>query len=101
MNIKKVICSSTRPILSSCVAARINIEVYFEGIANSQTDPNLISDFVAPITSGKADYTKGNRFFDNAALSFATKLSFEYGDLFDLANGYTAIHADVATHLPF
>lgn len=81
---------------------------------DGQMDPSLIPDFVAPITAGEADYTKGNRFFDleeirampklrlfgNAVLSFMTKLSSGYWDLFDPTNGYTAIHADVARHLP-
>lgn len=82
---------------------------------DGQMDPSLILDFVAPIFAGEADYTKGNRFFDleeirampkvrifgNAILSFMTKLSSGYWDLFDPTNGYTAIHADVARHLPF
>lgn len=82
---------------------------------DGQMDPALIPDFVAPIAAGEADYTKGNRFFDleeirampnlrlvgNAALSFMTKLSSGYWDLFDPTNGYTAIHRDVARHLPF
>ena len=82
---------------------------------DGQMDPALISNFVDPIRSGEADYTKGNRFFDleeirgmpkarlfgNAVLSFMTKLSSGYWDLFDPTNGYTAIHADVARHLPF
>ena len=82
---------------------------------DGQMDPSLIPDFVAPIVAGYADYTKGNRFFDleeirampklrifgNAALSFMTKLSSGYWDLFDPTNGYTAIHTDVARHLPF
>jgi hypothetical protein len=78
-------------------------------------DPRLIPAFIAPILRGEADYTKGNRFFDlekirsmpkvrlfgNAGLSFLTKLSSGYWDLFDPTNGYTAIHAEVARHLPF
>ncbi len=82
---------------------------------DGQMDPRLIPGFVAPIVDGEADYTKGNRFFDlegirampttrligNAALSFMTKLSSGYWDLFDPTNGYTAIHRDVASHLPF
>jgi glycosyltransferase involved in cell wall biosynthesis len=82
---------------------------------DGQMDPSLIPAFVAPIIAGEADYTKGNRFFDleeirampkvrlfgNAILSFMTKLSSGYWDLFDPTNGYTAIHADVARHLPF
>lgn len=82
---------------------------------DGQMDPALIPSFVGPIMTGQADYTKGNRFFNldriremptvrllgNTALSFMTKLSSGYWDLFDPTNGYTAIHADVARQLPF
>jgi hypothetical protein len=78
-------------------------------------NPSLISDFIEPILNGHADYTKGNRFwslekisempkiriFGNMVLSFMSKLSTGYWDLFDPTNGYTAIHSDVARHLPF
>ena len=78
-------------------------------------DPGLIPAFIAPIVEGDADYTKGNRFFDleglssmpklrilgNAILSFMTKFSSGYWDLFDPTNGYTAIHSNVAQYLPF
>jgi len=90
-------------------------EVIVKVDGDGQMDPSLIPAFVAPIVAGEADYTKGNRFFDleeirsmpkvrlfgNAVLSFMTKLSSGYWDLFDPTNGYTAIHADVARHLPF
>ncbi len=83
--------------------------------SDGQMDPKLISFFVAPIVSGEADYTKGNRFFDlekirmmpkhrlfgNAVLSLMSKVSSGYWNLFDPTNGYTAVHADVARHLPF
>jgi len=95
------------------IADGIDIIVKLDG--DGQMDPSLIPDFVAPILAGEADYTKGNRFFDleeiramptlrivgNAALSFMNKLSSGYWDLFDPTNGYTAIHRDVARHLPF
>lgn len=82
---------------------------------DGQMNPALIPYFIAPIISGDADYTKGNRFFDidsvkampsirlfgNAILSFITKLSSGYWNLFDPTNGYTAIHADVARLLPY
>ncbi|MBD7922537.1 glycosyltransferase family 2 protein [Xanthomonas bonasiae] len=82
---------------------------------DGQMDPSLLGDFVAPIASGNADYTKGNRFWDlsqirrmplirrfgNLGLSFMAKASSGYWDIFDPTNGYTAIHANVASHLPF
>ncbi len=82
---------------------------------DGQMAPELLPGFVAPILSGQADYTKGNRFYDlsnitrmpalriagNAALSFMAKMSCGYWDLFDPTNGYTAIHAIVARRLPF
>lgn len=91
----------------------MDIAVKVDG--DNQMDPALIPDFVQPILDGDADYTKGNRFFDlehvrsmpgirsfgNAVLSFITKLSSGYWDLFDPTNGYTAIHTEVARLLPF
>jgi len=91
----------------------VDIIVKVDG--DGQMDPRLIPQFVAPILGGEADYAKGNRFFDleqigsmppmrlfgNAVLSLMTKLSSGYWDLFDPTNGFTAIHADAARHLPF
>ena len=82
---------------------------------DGQMDPALLPLFVAPILSGQADYTKGNRFYDlssiarmpkvrifgNAVLSFMSKLSTGYWHVFDPTNGYTAIEARVASRLPF
>lgn len=90
-------------------------EVIVKIDGDGQMDAALIPRFVAPIFSGEADYTKGNRFFDleeirqmpkvrlfgNAVLSFMTKFSSGYWNLFDPTNGYTAIHADVARRLPY
>lgn len=91
----------------------MDIMVKIDG--DGQMDPALLPTFVAPIRAGEADYTKGNRFYDleqvrampklrlfgNACLSFMTKLSSGYWDLFDPTNGYTALHRSVALHLPF
>lgn len=82
---------------------------------DGQMDPELLPQFVLPIVEGWADYTKGNRFYDlthivrmpavrlfgNAGLSFMTKISTGYWNIFDPTNGYTAISARVAAHLPF
>lgn len=97
----------------AALADAMDIIVKVDG--DNQMDPALIPDFIAPIVAGEADYTKGNRFFDleeirtmpklrlfgNALLSFMTKLSAGYWDLFDPTNGYTAIHRDVLRRLPF
>jgi dolichol-phosphate mannosyltransferase len=98
---------------AAAIADGANVIVKVDG--DGQMDTRLISNFIAPIISGEADYTKGNRFFDleqiramppmrlfgNAVLSLVTKVSSGYWDIFDPTNGFTAIHADVARHLPF
>lgn len=98
---------------SIAVAEGADVIVKIDG--DGQMDPDLIPYFIEPIICGEADYAKGNRFFDlekvqtmpkarlfgNAVLSFMSKLSTGYWDLFDPTNGYTAIHADVVNHLPF
>ncbi len=82
---------------------------------DGQMDPRLLMRFVGPIAKGDADYTKGNRFWDmrqitrmpllrrfgNLGLSFMAKASAGYWMNFDPTNGYTAIHAKVASILPF
>ncbi len=97
----------------AAIADGMDILVKVDG--DGQMDASLIPAFVAPIANGEADYTKGNRFFDleqlrqmppmrlfgNAVLSLMTKLSSGYWDLFDPTNGYTAIHANTARHIPF
>lgn len=98
---------------AQAISDRADVIVKVDG--DGQMDPRLIPYFIDPILSGEADYAKGNRFFDleavrampnvrlagNAVLSLITKLSSGYWNLFDPTNGYTAIHADVAKHLPF
>lgn len=95
-------------------AVKDGMEILVKIDSDGQMDPSLIMDFVAPIALGRADYTKGNRFYDleavrsmpklrlwgNAALSLICKLSSGYWNLFDPTNGYTAIHADIIHHLP-
>lgn len=81
---------------------------------DGQMDPTLIPKLARPILLGRADYVKGNRFhrisdvtkmpaarlIGNAALSFLTKLSSGYWQLFDPTNGFTAIHNDVLREMP-
>jgi len=81
---------------------------------DNQMNPRLIPAFIAPLLAGDADYVKGNRFFSpellskmpmtrligNAVLSFLSKFSCGYWNIFDPTNGYTAIHSRVAEKLP-
>lgn len=96
----------------AAMAQGADILVKIDG--DGQMPPELISRFISPIVEKRADYTKGNRFYDlrqvsamppirlfgNAVLSFMSKFSTGYWDIFDPTNGYTALHARVAAHLP-
>lgn len=82
--------------------------------SDGQMDPCLIPSLVQPILGGIADYVKGNRFFNpddakqmptnrligNLGLSFLTKLSAGYWDIFDPTNGFTAIHRTALSKIP-
>lgn len=90
----------------------MDIAVKLDG--DGQMDPALIRHFITPIIAGTCDYTKGNRFFrikdvksmpgmrlfGNAALSFFSKLSSGYWQIFDPANGYTAVHTVILRNIP-
>jgi len=96
----------------AAIASGADILVKIDG--DGQMDPTLIERFVRPIVRGQADYTKGNRFYDlthlgqmpavrligNAVLSFMAKMSTGYWNIFDITNGYTAIHAKVVELIP-
>ena len=72
---------------------------------DGQTDPNDLTLIIDPVTSGKADYSKGNRLFTgeawrktphvrylgNAFLSMLTKIASGYWHVADSQSGYTAI----------
>jgi dolichol-phosphate mannosyltransferase len=82
--------------------------------SDGQMDPAILPRIINPIVEGIADYVKGNRFyniddvrgmpkarlFGNAGLSFLTKLSSGYWNIFDPTNGYTAIHHRALSLLP-
>ena len=75
--------------------------------------PDLLYTFTTPIEAHQYDYTKGNRFYriddvkkmpiirllGNTALSFVTKASTGYWQLFDPTNGYTAISVECLRNL--
>lgn len=82
---------------------------------DGQMDPALIPRLCEPLLRGRADYVKGNRFYrvrhvsgmpiarmiGNAVLSFLTKLSSGYWQLFDPTNGFTAIHGALLSELDY
>jgi dolichol-phosphate mannosyltransferase len=92
-----------------------NAEIIVKVDGDGQMDPSLIPELIAPLLKGEADYVKGNRFynldglsemprvriFGNLALSFASKVSSGYWNVFDPTNGFTALHIDAASKLPF
>ena len=96
----------------AALADGMEIVVKLDG--DGQMNPALIPLLVRAIVRGKADYTKGNRFYrpeslrgmpaarlaGNAALSFVNKLSTGYWPIMDPTNGYTAIHAAVLRRIP-
>ena len=85
--------------------ARICVKMDGDG----QMSADDLDNLVAPLLDGSADYAKGNRFVDlralrrmprrrlfgNAVLSFASKMASGYWNMLDVANGFTAIRADV------
>ncbi len=92
--------------------AQMEVVVKLDG--DGQMDPAIIPRFLTFLEAGEADYCKGNRFYrpatltgmpasriaGNAVLSFLTKLSSGYWQVFDPTNGYTAIHASALRLLP-
>ncbi|EAZ91308.1 glycosyltransferase family 2 protein [Crocosphaera chwakensis] len=82
---------------------------------DGQMESAFIPALVKPIVQGEADYTKGNRFFyldgllsmptfrliGNAGLSFLSKLSSGYWNIFDPTNGFFAIEGKVASVVPW
>ena len=96
-------------------AIRDNMDIIVKMDGDDQMDFRMLPRLVRPIAEGRADYVKGNRFYDlsrigqmppmrlfgNSVLSFMAKISTGYWGVFDPANGYTAISAKIAAHLPF
>ncbi|MEE8395437.1 MAG: glycosyltransferase family 2 protein [bacterium] len=96
----------------AALAGGATIVVKLDG--DNQMDPAQLDRFVLPIQQGRADYTKGNRFFSpdllqqmprlrlvgNGVLSLVNKVTSGYWDIMDPTNGYTAIHATALRALP-
>jgi len=95
-------------------ALELGADILVKVDGDGQMDPAMIPTLVRPILRGTADYAKGNRFYrldgissmpkirliGNLFLSFATKMSSGYWQIFDPTNGFTALHGKVARLLP-
>lgn len=95
-------------------AIEMKVDVIVKLDGDGQMDPSRIADLIDPIVKNKADYTKGNRFFNveslgkmpavrligNAGLSFLSKLSTGYWNIFDPNNGFTAVDSKVLKNIP-
>jgi len=80
---------------------------------DGQMNPAILLKFTNVIVEGKADYTKGNRFYNpshlrampkgrligNAVLSFVSKFSTGYWNVFDPTNGYLALDLRLLKHM--
>ena len=96
------------------VALEEGAEIIVKIDGDGQMDNRLIPNFIRPIYENRADFIKGNRFYDlrsissmplvriigNSLLSFINKLSNGYWNIFDPNNGFTAVHAKVLKLLP-
>ncbi len=95
-------------------ALELGAQVVVKIDGDGQMDLSRLPDILSPLVLGKADYTKGNRFRDFAALrqmplirrignmglAFLTKAATGYWNLFDPTNGFLAIRAEALALLP-
>ena len=95
-------------------AASMGADIIVKLDGDGQMDPSLIPELIRPIQERAADYTKGNRFINieqvlsmprkrligNIILSFMTKLSSGYWEIFDPNNGFLAISSRALSLLP-
>ncbi len=95
-------------------ALELGAQVVAKIDGDGQMDTANLPDLLTPLIQGQADYTKGNRFRDFAALrhmplvrrlgnmglSFLAKAATGYWHLFDPTNGFLAIRAETLSQLP-
>ena len=95
-------------------ALELGAQIVVKMDGDGQMDARHLSSLLVPLVRGQADYTKGNRFRDFAALrkmplirrlgnmglGFLTKAATGYWNVFDPTNGYVAIRAEALAQLP-
>jgi len=93
----------------------LNSDITIKMDGDDQMDPSYIPHLIKPITDGKADFTKGNRFRDfnalrkmpvsrrvgNLGLSFLIKAASGYWNIFDPNNGFVAIRNETLKNINF
>ena len=96
------------------IAIASGAEIIVKVDGDGQMNGSLIASLLDPILKGRADYAKGNRFFDiealknmpkirilgNLVLSFFAKISTGYWQIFDPNNGFTAVHISALKRIP-
>ena len=94
-------------------ALEIDADIVIKMDGDGQMDGAYLESLMQPLLSGKADFSKGNRFRDFAALknmpairrignlglSFCIKAASGYWNIFDPANGFLAIHKNTLQNL--
>jgi glycosyltransferase involved in cell wall biosynthesis len=94
-------------------ALRLGMDVVVKMDGDDQMDPEELPRLLAPVLDGTADVAKGNRYASidslramppirivgNAILTFLVKLASGYWNVFDPANGYLALRADLLRRL--
>lgn len=94
-------------------ALTLDVDIVVKLDGDDQMNVDLMPNLIEPIVNGEADYTKGNRFLHpialkrmpavrkmgNLALTFLSKIASGYWNVFDPANGFTAISITKLTAL--
>jgi len=97
------------------LALELNVDIAVKMDGDGQMDPQYLKQLIGPIIQNKADYTKGNRFYDfkalkkmpkirlfgNSILSFLLKVASGYWNIMDPTNGFTAINKEAIESLNF
>jgi len=93
----------------------LNSDITIKMDGDDQMDPSYIPALIKPLVENNADFTKGNRFRDfkalknmpvlrrigNLGLSFLIKAASGYWNIFDPANGFTAIRNETLRNINF
>jgi dolichol-phosphate mannosyltransferase len=95
-------------------ALELKADIIVKIDGDGQMDTGQLPELLEPLVQGRADYTKGNRFRDfaalrqmplirrlgNMALGFLAKAATGYWNLFDPTNGFVAVRSATLAQLP-